>query len=234
MASSILPTSDNAPVRNVRILGAGKFGEIAARRLSTRYTEANFLIVDLNEEKLARLQRDLGLPIHMEDAVSFLGWDSLPEDTWIIPAVPIHVAFRWILHQLKKTESACQLPVPEAADAQVPNPLRTKDGTLYTSFATFICPDNCSEPDEICSHTRKPRPGNLFEFLSRIRIAEFQIAVVRSRQLAPGVGGYTVGHLNEAWSRISGKAGAYLVATSCRCHGVVNALRWIRDNAEAR
>jgi hypothetical protein len=119
-----------------------------------------------------------------------------------------------------------QVPVPECVDDRVPNPYRTPAGTVYASFATFLCPDACNEPDEICTSTGKARPGNLFEELSRIEAPGFRTEVIRSWQLAPGVGGYPASSLESAFLRIAGKSGGYLVATSCRCHGVIDALQW--------
>jgi hypothetical protein len=52
------------------------------------------------------------------------------------------------------------------------------------------------------------------------------VVVVRSWQLAPGVGGYPAKYLEERLHEVSRRAGTYLVATSCRCHGVIDLLSW--------
>lgn len=217
------------PPRKIWILGAGHFGYIAAQRLSRRLPESHFLVVELREDRLQRVHEELGLPTHVEDCLEFLCGRPLPDDVWVVPAVPVHVAFRWILHQLSAIGEVQPLPVPEAADAQVPNPYRMSTGTLYASYATWICPDACNEPDDVCTHTGEPRPGDLFEHLSRIQIPGFQVTVFRSRQLAPGVGGYPGGYLKDVLARqVAEQPGSYLIATSCRCHGVVDALQWKR------
>jgi hypothetical protein len=121
-----------------------------------------------------------------------------------------------------------QIDVPSEIDSKVPNPYRMNSRTLYTSFATFVCPDVCNEPDDLCTHTGKPRPGDLSFNLSQIQTPGFVMALIRSWQLAPGVGGYTVGALMEMARRIKSNPGRYLVATSCRCHGVIDAFRMSR------
>ncbi len=219
------------PPRDIRILGAGRFGYMAAERLGRRHPQSSFLVVDQNGEKLERIRRDIGLPVLQGDAVAWLEEDGGPGDeTWIIPAVPIHVAVQWLVGALNGRKGtgrhAYPIMVPEEADIQVPNPYRVPSGTLYASFATFLCPDICNEPDEICTHTGQPRPGNLFERLAAMRVAGFDTIVVRSWQLAPGVGGYPMASLRAVLGEIERKPGTYLIATCCRCHGVIDGLRW--------
>jgi hypothetical protein len=114
-------------------------------------------------------------------------------------------------------------------ETQIPNPYLAPSGSLCASFATFICPDTCNEPDDICTHTKGPRPGNLFDELARIQAPNFDVLVIRSWQLAPGVGGYTGASVGKVRERIEqSEEGRYLIATSCRCHGVIDALGWKR------
>ena len=210
--------------RSVRILGAGKFGRLAARRLARSGTGADFLVVDDREDRLEMVRDETGLPVLRQDAVEFLSRTPLDDDVWIVPAVPVHAAFLWFLSELGREGNVTRLPVPEAVDAQVPNPYRVPSGTVYASFATFRCPDSCNEPDERCTHTRLPRPGNLFEVLAKVAVPEFESVVVRSLQLAPGVGGYTMGVLRETLKKIAEKPGGWIISTSCRCHGVIDCL----------
>lgn len=215
------------PPTTIWIFGAGKFGTIAARRLKKRYLSAHFLVVDSEAEKLERISNELGLPVHLEDALSFFTRAQAPNDLWIVPAVPAHVAYEWMLSELGKAGRVNRVPVPQAVDTQVPNPFRVKSSTLYASFATFVCPDACSEPRDICTFTKEPRLGNLFEVLRGIQVPGYSVVVVRSWQLAPGVGGLTVGYLKEKLAELKVAPGYNLVATSCRCHGVLDALEWI-------
>lgn len=214
------------PPTRIWILGAGKFGAIAAKRLQQRFPSARFLVVDSDVAKLGRISDDLGLTVHVEDAVSFFNGADAPDDLWMVPAVPVHVVYEWMFSELGKIGRVEKTSVPHAVDAQVPNPYRVVSGTLYTSFATFICPDACNEPDGVCTFTKEPRPGNLFEVLNGIRLPEHSVVVVRSWQLAPGVGGVTMRTLREKLAELKAAPGLHLVATSCRCHGVIDGLEW--------
>jgi len=215
------------PPQRICILGAGHFGYLAAQRLSVRYPLASFLVVDERKEKLDQIEKAFGLPVHSEDIESFLENTWVDDSTWIIPAVPVHFAFQWALHELKKIGRVELQPIPETVEAQIPNPYRALNGSLCASFATFICPDNCNEPDEICTYTKGPRRGNLFEELGKISLPGFDVIVVRSWQLAPGVGGYPGSSLKKVLQEITDQPeGRYLMVTSCRCHGVINGLRW--------
>jgi hypothetical protein len=216
---------DNAPER-IWILGAGHFGSVACKRLTRRYPQAEFLVIDSDRERLAKIEQEFGLQVYLGEAISCITAKPLVSDVWIIPAIPIHVAFQWLLNELKRTVEVEQIDVPAAIDQMVPNPFRMHSKTLYTSFATFVCPDVCNEPDDLCTYTGKPRPGDLSSSLSQMQAPGFHMALIRSWQLAPGVGGYRAGELTEMANRIKMTAGSYLVATSCRCHGVIDALRW--------
>ena len=214
------------PPTRIWIFGAGKFGTIAARRLKKRYPSAEFLVVDSDAKKLGRISDELGLPVHLEDALSFFSKAEAPDDLWIVPAVPAHVVYEWMLSELEKAGRVNRMPVPHGVDTQVPNPYRVPSGTLYASFATFICPDACNEPQDVCTFTKEPRLGNLFEVLKGIRIPGHSVVVVRSCQLAPGVGGSTMGYLREKLAEVKAAHRRTLIATSCRCHGVVDGLDW--------
>jgi hypothetical protein len=215
------------PPQRICILGAGRFGYLAAQRLSARYPHALFLVVDQRKEKLDRIKDAFGLPVQDEDIASFVENPWVDDSTWIVPAVPVHFAFLWAVHELKKTGCIEPLPVPDTVADQIPNPYRATNGSLCASFATFICPDYCNEPDEICTYTKSPRRGNLFEELGKINLPGFDVIVVRSWQLAPGVGGYPKSSLKAVLQEIKDQSeGRYLMITSCRCHGVIDGLRW--------
>jgi hypothetical protein len=220
---------DMFPPREICILGAGRFGRIAAERLKARFSNSSLCLVDKEVEKVEAISREFQIRGVVADSLEYMTEFPVSEaskETWIIPAIPVHVGFEWVLHELGRIGKIKKLPVPEDAASQVPNPIRSPSGTLYGSFATFLCPDYCNEPDEVCTHTGKVRPGNLYEVFQAISLPEFDVAVLRSWQLAPGVGGYPVRSLKELFESIRTRSGKYLVATSCRCHGVVDAVEW--------
>lgn len=209
----------------VWILGAGRFGRLAVERLLSD-GKARSAIVDADPHRLREIPQKDGLIPVRGDVFVFLSNQVLADDQWIIPAAPVHVAHGWILMELGKRGVVRRIPVPEDVDAQVPHPVRTPSGTLYASHAAFRCPDDCPEPEDFCTITRKPRPEKLYHILQRLSIADIRPVVIQSRQLAPGVGGYTGAQLKEALAAILTTPGAYLVATSCSCHAVIDAVRW--------
>lgn len=218
--------ADLLPPREIWVLGLGKFGTLAWKRLKDRFPRASYVLVEEREEKTRGIPEGETTKLVIENAVAFLSGTPVPGDVWIIPAVPVHVAFRWLLNRLKLRGQASSIPLPRQIDPCLPNAMRSGEETVYTSFATFLCPDNCSEPDRICTHTGKPRPGNLYEELGRLNLPGFFTHVLRSLQLTPGVGGYPGRSLEKLHREVLGNPGNHLIATSCRCHGVVHALRW--------
>lgn len=209
------------------ILGAGHFGSLAAKRILQRKKGCKVLVVDYREDALADLGDEPLKPLK-QDAVEFLLSQDGKGDEWIIPAIPEHVAFFYLCQRLTKEGTVTPLAVPTVLDQEIPNPTRGKGGVLYTSFASFRCPDDCQEPEEMCSVTRKPREANLYELIQQIEVPGYQTLVVRSRQLAPGVGGYQLSTLWLLLEAVRFSEKSILVATACRCHGVINALRFSR------
>ncbi len=223
---SSTPISPSSPIW---VLGAGRFGELAVKRLTRRLPDTDITVIDVRLDKLDRLRCEHGSPhmsIFQGDGLECMNRDDLPEGLWIVPAVPKHVAFAWFVNRLNVVGKATVLPVPTELDGQVPNPYRVEDGTVYASHATFLCPDSCSEPEDICTYTKRPRATNLFEVISRVQVPGYRVLVVRSRQLAPGVGGYPIVQLRKTLDQISAHEGRFVIATSCRCHGVINAMTW--------
>ena len=121
---------------------------------------------------------------------------------------------------MKKVEN---IPVPRSVDSQLPNPYRPDNQKLYVSFARFKCPDNCSEPNGICSYTRKARLGTLYKSIADLSEPDYNILVLRNFQIAPGVSGYPIAHLIKAYKQVIEFPGNYLVSTSCSCHGILDA-----------
>ena len=110
-------------------------------------------------------------------------------------------------------------------EMQVPNPLRGPDGNLYVSHADFTCPDDCAEPEDVCTVTQTTRERNMFEILGDIKVPPFQPLVIRSYQLGPGIGGYRPEQLFDLLSEVEQAKGHLAVCTACRCHGVVTGLK---------
>lgn len=214
------------------IMGAGRFGSKAVEKLLKKRPQALVTVVDQSRAALDRLS---ALPVNAVcgDAVSYL--DAHLKEAggpgWIVPAVPVHVAFEWVRRRLARSGSVEVFPVPGEIEGMLPNPKRGPDGQLFVSFADFRCPDHCTEPYHLCTWTGKPRKGLLYRQIEEINYKHFRSIVIRSRQLAPGVGGYQPEVLTKALDEIIRIEGPVLFATACLCHGVVHAFRIHVKNA---
>ncbi len=199
------------------VLGCGKFGKLAINRLRGHFKcPTTIIAIDVNPEPLKDLSFDV---IGMEGyAVEVLGSIELDDDDILIPMVPFHFAVKF---WLAKDSGLEESPLPEGIDGQVPHPFIVNDSTLVCSKADFICPDDCPE-GETCTVTGKYREP-LFEELSRTKAPGWKTIVLRSRQILPGIGGYSAHSLYELGAEF--QEGPNLLATSCKCHGVITALR---------
>ena len=208
------------------ILGAGRFGSLAAKRILQGRRDCKVIIVDHDAESLDVL-RDRDVEIIQKDAIDFLVTHNGLGHEWIVPAIPVHVAFAWLCRKLAENGKVVPVEVPADLELQVPNPLKGEIGSLYTSFATFQCPEDCDEPEKMCTVTGRSRQGHLFDLLQHVRMPGYEIHVVRSNQLEAGVGGYRLSVLWHLLERVRSADKKIIVSTACSCHGVINALRWI-------
>ncbi len=211
---------------NFWVIGGGKFGLNAARALSKADSSHNLTIVEKQKAVCTQL-RKLGFEAVCMDGMQYLerNLTDAQYPDWIIPAIPVHVAYEWVRAKLSGTHPVQKCAVPIDVINALPNPIQAETGQLFISIADFKCPESCPEPDKICTYTGKPRPMILHEFLKSIQLNDFKSIVIRSHQLAPGVGGYTPRALFETLNRIEASRGAVLLSTACSCHGVVNAFK---------
>lgn len=210
--------------QEIWIHGAGRYGRRALATLRQNYPSAEITIVDASPDVSSKIGLDASAVV-CQDSATYL-FDNLKEGRrpdWIIPMVPIHLAFEWIRLKLSSSYDVRIMAVPEKVIASLPNPMKGADGQVYISNANFHCPPNCPEPDELCTYTGKPRPRVLHEFLAKIQYAGFYSIVVQSRQILPGIGGYRPKDLFQALETITSKKGLFLLSTACRCHGVMHA-----------
>jgi len=210
---------------HILILGAGKFGLHALRAARLR-SKNRVTVVDTDPKRGIEVTESGG-QFTFADSILFLS-ESLkgadPPD-WIIPAVPLHVTFEWLRTTLPEVVSLEKLAVPNQVKEELPHPMPGTDGQLYVSHADFICPDDCPEPADICTYTGNAREPNLYEILAKIQFEDYTSVVVRSRQLAPGVGGIRPNDLFAALGEIVSSRGPVLLSTACKCHGVIQAFR---------
>ncbi len=207
------------------ILGSGKFGRLALERLARQDAVASFLMVDRDPESLVVRGGGLGYRQVQAEAIAFLvqhlksdaGWD------WIIPMVPVHVAYEWLLKGPLAEAGWQPAAVPEVLSHLTFRTQPGPEGELYLSRAHHLCPDDCPEP-EICPVSGEARDLPLHQELAALHLPGYQIKVIPSLQLAPGVGGYSPGGLLDLARELDALTGKVLIATACRCQGVIHGL----------
>ena len=206
------------------IIGCGRFGSRAAIKLFQKDPHSKIIVVDQSKKALQKVSN---LPIQTVvcDGTLYLA-KFLSEGRkadYIIPAVPSHLAFEFILFQLKPF-GANRSKVPTLTG--LPNPMIGKTGDLYTSLADFLCPEDCPEPAQYCTATGKRREKPLYQILKDLK-GPFEPKVIRSQQLGPGIGGFkpeVLLNLLEDIKRKKNSGKSILVSTASRCHGVTSSL----------
>lgn len=212
------------PENAIFILGAGRFGRRAAEILTTGHRRSPILVIDKDENALSRLE-NLPVTTIMKDALLFLAdqFSSLLPSHTIVPSVPSHVAFEWLLRYREGVVT--REDIPQEIKLTLPHTWMGPEGSLLVSYSDFLCPEDCPEPADRCTVTGKERGTPLNERLAKITARGYRIHVIRSRQLAPGVGGYGVSDLimllENLWRHPGGR---WLLATACKCHGTVTAM----------
>jgi hypothetical protein len=214
---------------NIYILGAGQAGMRAAEDLRRRSPETAITVVDADKKAL-KVLADLGFEVAPMDAISFLLLNEkrMTPDDWIVPAVPIHVAYEWIRQKLRNEAVFTQLPVPKEAVAALPNPSPGERGQVFATNAEFTCPDDCPEPEEVCTITGEPRKEMLCSILSGLQVPGFRSVGIVSTQMTPGAGGFQLVAFRQAMTEITAEEGKILLNTACKCHGVLHAFEWRR------
>ena len=210
--------------RTLWILGAGKFGQRAAKTLRKAHPDAEITVIDRNINTLNRL-KNLATRTICGDGIAFLteNLKSADDPKWLIPTIPVHVAYEWIRCRLKNAYRLEPLTIPKALMDMLWHPVVGRCNEIYMSIADFLCPDDCPSPKDVCTFTGEPRPLVLHEFLASLHYQDFQSIVIESKQLAPGVGGYTPKALLAALAEVKKSRYPILFSTASRCHGVMHA-----------
>lgn len=216
-------TQKQEPRRDILVVGGGRFGRLALERLPGRVAT----LVEPNPgEGLSALATEQGVELIRALGVDFLAPALAGEQPprWVVPALPRHLLHDWLLRELNDPQARAA-EVPAAALPAVASLFKGDEGQYFLSLADFLCPDDCPEPPQLCTVTGKPRGEPLYQRLAAMSLPGWRVAALRSRQLAPGVGGCLASEMLKIKERIKAQAGDWLVATACRCHGVVSALR---------
>ncbi|BBO79699.1 hypothetical protein DSCO28_02650 [Desulfosarcina ovata subsp. sediminis] len=210
--------------RRFWIIGAGHFGQIAVSRIRRHIPGASITVVDT----VTPTDRLEGVTTVLGDGIDWLGrmlTEAAAVDR-IVPAIPVHVAAEWMSLKLRSRYDIQPMAIPDHWLARMPHAMPGKPGQVFVSHADFICPDNCPEPKDRCTHTGKPRPMDLFRLLAGLELDDVLTIVLRSHQLQPGVGGLIPADMIHALDIAErSHRRPLMIATACRCHGVVDFMR---------
>lgn len=202
-------------IRNILVVGAGTFGRRALELLGPRV----WAVADLDPgDDLA----GRGWEVWAQSGAAAVSQALSHSDRvkWIVPAVPVHLAAEWLKLSLTEYDFRA-LEIEEDSLPPVTWKMAGRIGLWYLSLADFRCPADCPEPAEICTFSGKPRGMPMYERISRQSWPGLQCRVLRSRQLAPGVGALKATDLRELKREVQGRAGGWVLATSCKCHAVL-------------
>ena len=213
---------------NIWILGGGRFGQQAAETILNHNPSAKLTIVDLHPS--------LHLPdnsnIIKENAISWLYKNLTPTAAVdkIIPAIPLHLAAEWIKRKLSVGNISVEAVELDNSYLQgLPHPIRHGISQVSISYADFLCPPHCSEP-ELCTFTKKPRPTPLYELLLAHDFHPLTSCIIRSRQFGAGVGGFYPKDLWNIYGKVKLLSDAsLLLATACKCHGIIDVFTLKRE-----
>lgn len=213
-------------METIWIVGVGHFGLRAFHKLSTQQKERQFVLIDPIKADIEPGTR-VSYRFEQADGIEFLENNLRPGHgpDWIIPALPIHLAAEWCLSHLAPRGFSRETDLSPTLNPMLPNPMAGSDGDKYVSHAEFKCPDNCPEPRDKCTVTQESRKRDMFEILERIQVPMFQPMVIRSHQLAPGVGGYRPAQLFSLLHHAESAENGVLIITACRCHAVITGLK---------
>jgi hypothetical protein len=152
------------------------------------------------------------------------------QDHWVPSPLSSHILFSGFLQgalRLERARNFSQFPFQEVVPTPVRIPL--KSGDLAVSFAEWICPVNCVEP-ETCPAIQAPRSWDMKPALENYFAAQrdFRSAhVLQCRHLAHGVGTIPMSEIFVEFKKLlanleAGHAREVLIATTSACHGLIS------------
>lgn len=219
---TVRPEKITSSTQSIWVIGGGKFGRRAVRLLHKGTPSATIIVVD--NEPISDLPPDI--EVVCGEGAEWLAEQSFSETlvTKIIPVIPVHLTAEWLKLKLETDGgSLSSVEIPENILQQLPHPIRLRPDKIVISHADFICPENCSEPNTLCTYTQQLRMPPLYDVLETMDWGDLTPIIVRSRQFAPGVGGFYLKDLCNVLIRAKSLPGVpLLIGTACKCHGVLD------------
>ena len=233
-------------MRDVVVVGGGCYGTFYAAQLARAAERGRAeyrRVVVVDKDPACRARRELGPAPGREFIVSdwtaffdrFLP-DAQPLD-FIVPSPHMpHLMFEWVVRRARARwpgRAVGAAPVPGVLGSAYDRP--TPDGTRYVSFADWVCPTHCVEPD-LCPAIGSRRTWDMSEAIeglaSRLRgdgHPVFGPALFVCRHHVFGVGTFAADAV-RAGDRLVTEAGTsgdpaeVLIGTVSKCHGALNLL----------
>ncbi len=233
----------------VAIIGGGKFGLQALQWALKNHCRA--IVFDSNSDAPVRkhihaiLSPDKGWTrsdftqspsvLVIGDALE-ISYPILQEirPAFLIPTIPVHFLAAVLLFVARATGVAYQ-PDADAITrltTQFTAPLNTcskpTDGILTLSYAQpgEICPPQCAGPKDSCPTFRRKKEKTVTQLVADAMRNFPSAFLAESEQLTKGLGGIPGAVFFEILERFKANLPLeFLVATTCNCHGVVNAFK---------
>ncbi|AGK61094.1 hypothetical protein Asulf_01093 [Archaeoglobus sulfaticallidus PM70-1] len=201
------------------VYGGGRYGSDAVEYLISE--KKQFIVIDENPNCLANTKFKLEQGRFVQGGIKEL-MDILErfEVERLFPTAPIHLSAAILMEKL-------ELEVWFEGINRVLSGIPAKiivssgKGSVVVSYnRDKLCKRNCESPD-ICPVTGILKPCPMYRLLSFAIDDGF---VVKSHQVKPGLGALNGKEIHEMleWAEDRDEI---VVATACRCHGVVTALK---------
>jgi len=216
------------------IVGGGKYGCEAIEYL--RNKERGFVLVDIDPNCLAVKRFGLKPSAHIGKGGEYFLQGSIAtvlelidevKPEYVFPTAPTHIAAELAKVKFKLT------PWNEAINAilsKLPEVvvLQAKKGKLIVSFnRDHDCIDKCTMP-KVCPSSRIKKPCTMTEL---IQFASPEAFLLTSYSMAPGMGALKGSELLGFFNWVKTKE-KFIIATTCDCHGVLNAFQKQHDKTE--
>lgn len=229
--------------RTVLILGGGKYGTIALKRLKGR--SERIVVVDIDPDCQAGryTERTIsgnekpgkGLSLVLSDGASFLSrmidLGDVPD--FVVLTVPKNVMAALFISWTESLgmevafEPDWMLKVAEGFPEKYVVAKDRTFGVLVASYARdHVCLDGCMQP-EVCPVTGERREKTMIELAISSVDGDF-VRIFESRLLESDVGGVEGKAVLEAYSEFKScahKGMRLAIGTACRCHAIVNFMR---------